>query len=143
MALALVAATEHDPILARALAIHLRTCEAAEAALEPARPERLSKPSCLTAFCGSAPEHPVVQGSSLVLFLSSDVTPAAATEAFEALLANARPAIGPGRPARLSARDNQAALQNRLVNPVAVAQALEDPLADFLRVLGPKQKHGL
>jgi hypothetical protein len=85
------------------------------------------------------PEHPVVQGSNLALFLSGDdVTPPAATEAFEALLANALPAIGPEHPAMLSARDNQAGLQNGLVHPVAVTQALEDPLADFLRVLGPE-----
>jgi hypothetical protein len=229
MALALAAATEHDPIFVRALAIHLQTCEAAEAAMEPARPEdadtAAGEPAFLAGYvryldpdnpatlsvgdslasylndpenqragfdlvhsmvtdCANpqnlgpdhpftqtarnhlarflgltghpaaasaafealltdcilrlGPEHPVVQGSNLVLFLSGDVTPAAATEAFEALLANALPAIGPEHPAMLSARDNQASLQNGLVHPVAVAQALEDPFADFLRVLGPE-----
>jgi hypothetical protein len=48
------------------------------------------------------------------------------------------PVIGAEQTAMLSARDNQAALQNGLVNPVAVAQALEDPLAGFLRILGPE-----
>jgi hypothetical protein len=63
------------------------------------------------------PEHPVVQGSNLALFLSGDdVTPPAATEAFEALLANALPAIGPEHPAMLGARDNQAGLQNGLAD---------------------------
>jgi hypothetical protein len=37
MALALVAATEHDPTFARSLAIHLQKCEAAEAAMKPTR----------------------------------------------------------------------------------------------------------
>lgn len=38
-ALALVAATEHDPNFARALALHLQTCEAAETAMGPVRSE--------------------------------------------------------------------------------------------------------
>ena len=38
-ALALAAAAEHDPNFARALAMHLQTCEAAETAMGPVRSE--------------------------------------------------------------------------------------------------------
>jgi hypothetical protein len=84
-------------------------------------------------------EHPFTQTARnhLARFLGVTGHPAAASAAFEALPANALPAIGPEHPAVLSARDNHVGLQNGLVNPVAVTQALGDPLADCLRALGP------
>jgi hypothetical protein len=143
MALALVAATEHDPVFARALAIHLQTCEAAE----PARPEDDDTADGEPAFLAGyvrylGPGNPATLSArdSLANYLNDPEDQRIGLDLVHSMVTDcAHPRnLGAGHPFTQTARNHLARFLGVTGHPAAASAAFEALLSDCVLQFGPE-----
>jgi hypothetical protein len=147
MALALVAATEHDPKFARALAIHLQKCEAAEAAMKSTRPEdddtAVGEPAFLADYVRYlGPDNPATLSArdSLVNYLNDPENQGIGFDLVHSMVTDcAHPQnLGAEHPFTQTARNHLARFLGVTGHPAAASAAFEALLSDCVLELGPE-----
>jgi hypothetical protein len=149
MALALVAAAEHDPIFVRSLAIHLQTCEVAEAAMEPTRPEdddtAIGEPAFLAEYVRYlGPDTPVTLSArdSLANYLNDPENQPIGFHLVHSVVTDCEDPqnLGIEHPFTQTARNHLARFLGVTGHPAAASAAFEALLSDCVLQLGPEHR---
>jgi hypothetical protein len=147
MALALVAAAEHDPTFVRSLAICLQTCEVAEAAMEPARPEDDDKAVGEPVFLADyvrfiGPDTPVTLSArdSLANYLNDPENQPIGFHLVHSVVTDSEHPqnLGVEHPFIQTARNHLARFLGVTGHPAAASAAFEALLSDCILQLGPE-----
>jgi hypothetical protein len=148
-ALALAAATEHDPNFARALAVHFQRCEAAEAAMGSARSEdddtALGEPGFLAGYVrylipGSAAAAVLSARESLANYLNDPEHPGLGLDLVQSMVTDCsyQQNLGIEHPFTRTARNHLARFLGVTGHPAAASAAFEALLSDCVMQLGPE-----
>jgi len=147
-ALALAAATEHDPKFARALAEHLQTCEAAETAMGPVRSQgddaALGEPGFLASYVrffipGNAAAAVLSARESLAHYLNDPENPSLGLDLLHSMVTDCSypQNLGIEHPFTQTARNHLARFLGVTGHPAAAPAAFEALLSDCIMYLGP------
>jgi hypothetical protein len=148
-ALALAAAAEHDPNFARALAMHLQTCEAAETAMGPVRSEdddtALGEPGFLAGYTrylipGNAAAAVLSAREGLANYLNDPENPSLGLDLVHSMVTDCSypQNLGIEHPFTQTARNHLARFLGVTGNPAAASAAFEALLSDCVMHLGPE-----
>ena len=148
-ALALVAAADHDPKFARALAMHFQTCEAAETAMGPVRPEdddtARGEPGFLAGYVrylvpGNAAPAVVSARERLANYLNDPENPSLGLELVHSMVTDCSypQNLGIEHPFTQTARNHLARFLGMTGHPAAASAAFEALLCDCITHLGPE-----
>jgi hypothetical protein len=148
-ALALAAAAEHDPNFARALAMHLQTCEAAETAMGPVRSEdddtALGEPGFLAGYTrylipGNAAAAVLSAREGLANYLNDPENPSLGLDLVHSMVTDCSypQNLGIEHPFTQTARNHLARFLGVTGNPAAASAAFEALLSDCIMHLGPE-----
>lgn len=148
MTLALVAATEHDPDFARALAMQLQTCQAAETAMGSARPEdddtALGEPGFLAGYVrylpGNAAAAVLSARESLANYLNDPEYHDLGLDLVHSMVTDCSypQNLGIEHPLTQTARNHLARFLGVTGHPAAASAAFEALLSDCVMHLGPE-----
>jgi hypothetical protein len=148
-ALALAAAAEHDPNFARALAMHLQTCEAAETAMGPVRSEdddtALGEPGFLAGYTrylipGNAAAAVLSAREGLANYLNDPENPSLGLDLVHSMVTDCSypQNLGIEHPFTQTARNHLARFLGVTGHPAAASAAFEALLSDCIMQLGPE-----